>query len=150
MRYHYDALSFVIHVCEYIENSLRILRIKSTCRLVCEEDLRLVDNGSYECNSLLLTARELIRELVVALLIKSYFTEKLLGTCCDLLAVTALKKSAYDDVVENAHGVVKVVLLENKTAVLSSEQCELVVAVLRDLFVTVEDGSETRTVHAGE
>ena len=67
--YHYNGLSIIIRFCKNVEDILTCCGVKSTCRLIGEDQFRVVDEGSCDTDSLCLTATDLCRELVPECLI---------------------------------------------------------------------------------
>ena len=72
------------------------LGIKSSCRFVCKNDLRICDEGSGDCHSLLLSSREFIR-IVFRPLCEAQFFKKFKGHLPSLFATyTLIEQRKFD------------------------------------------------------
>ena len=61
---HYYALAVFVDLREYIQNILSGSRIELARRLIRKKDLRIIDNRSYDADSLSLTTGQLVRILI--------------------------------------------------------------------------------------
>ena len=57
VRYHDDRLPAVVKLGEYVQYILRVLRVERSRGLIRKKYLRSVDDTSYNCYTLLLSAR---------------------------------------------------------------------------------------------
>lgn len=115
MRYHYYSVAILlVYVLYKLQYLLRGIVVKRTCRLVAEQDIRVLDDGSANSSSLLLTTRKLIRKLVTMLVKPKGFKQVV-----NVKRVVA-KICAYLDILLDIQVRYKVVHLEDITQVLSS------------------------------
>ena len=64
MCYHYDSVAILlVYVLYKLQYLLGGIVVKRTCSLVAEQDISVLDDGSANSSSLLLTSRKLVRKL---------------------------------------------------------------------------------------
>ena len=66
MRNHHDGRAFGVELLEQVHHFLAVLGVEVTGRLIREDQLRAGDDGASDGHALLLTAGELLREVVGA------------------------------------------------------------------------------------
>ena len=62
--HHDDGGAFLVEVGEQVHHLLAVLGIQVTCGFVSKDEFRVGDNGAGDSHTLLLTARELLREVL--------------------------------------------------------------------------------------
>ena len=65
--HHDDGGAFLVEVGEQVHHLATVLRVEVTCRFVGEDELGVGDDGAGDGHPLLLTARQLLREVVFAM-----------------------------------------------------------------------------------
>ena len=81
---HGDLLSHV-EVDENLHDNVCAACIQITCWLIKKQNLGLVRNGTSNCHSLLLTTRQLVREMVHSLF-QAYILQELASSIADFLS----------------------------------------------------------------
>ena len=140
VRHHDGALVLGLHfLADQLGDLLAAVRVQARGRLVCQDQLRVADEGASDRHALLLATRHLARIPRVGGLDPQVLHEGAdLGLTCGLVLLT-LELRDQLELIADTHVGQELVILEDKTQQLQALARPLLLAQLREVLVGDRD-----------